>query len=448
MKKYFAKLFILTAFFICLFGIATAQNASFSGYDNYIYNTTTGGIVIPRLSGAQMAAVVAPKPGSLVYNTDSLAVCQYDSTNGWRKFGVGIPSTPTWQQTLSTVGGNQLTQANTVSGGGYKQQFQNGQYYFRTGSDGHLGVIELDTNLIYLKIDSQMFGLVLSKASEVAYLGELDQSFGLGFWRTPKLFKFDGGTIHYPAAPTATDSTGIGYVYVASADTIYKMALSTLLSYASGGSTTLQQVYDNGNELNRNTSMNGAGFNYIVDSVEYLTLRGRNITGEFGGTYGELTLDGEIGVVLAFKDASNTPKGSLQIRSSAMLQSEGGAASIALSTIEDPSIFNYASLGGSIVETAMGGWKYTNGIGSDTLFITYNPDSARFDISSSLPISLSGVIVYPNGGVQFYNADSATIYAISSPQAGTTFFCTNCTATDNSTGVKVCYNGALWKREW
>lgn len=200
--------------------------------------STTKGLAIPRMNTAQQNAISSPVNGLQVYNTDSNGICFYSSANGWRilHFGsMGGGGSTTWQQTLSATGGNVLTQANTINGGGKKQQFQSGQYYFRTGSDGQLGVIELDTNAINLKIDSQMFGLVLSKASEVAYLGNLDQSFGLGFWRTPKLFKFDGGKLHYPAAPTATDSTGIGYVYVAKADTIYKMALGTLLGYAGGG---------------------------------------------------------------------------------------------------------------------------------------------------------------------------------------------------------------------
>lgn len=415
--------------------------------------STTKGLAIPRMNTAQQNAISSPVNGLQVYNTDSNGICFYSSANGWRVMHYGSMGggTLTWQQTLSAVGGNQLTQANTVSGGGYKQQFQSGQYYFRTGSDGNLGVIELDTNLINLKIDSQMFGLVLSKASEVAYLGNLDQSFGLGFWRTPKLFKFDGGTIHYPAAPVATDSTGIGYVYVASSDSIYKMALGTLLGYAGGGgSTTLQQAIDNGNELNRNTSMNGAGYNFLIDSVEYLTLRGRNLTGEFNGNYAELKLNAEEGAILGYlyQDNPFAFKGSIQINNTVLIQSEG-SSSIGLGSSEDPTITIFVADTGFIVQSAKSGMIFTSGLASDTLLTTYNPDSSRFDINSNWPVTINnGLTVYPNGGVQFYNADSATIYAISSPQAGTTFFCTNCTATDNSTGVKVCYNGALWKREW
>jgi hypothetical protein len=54
-----------------------------------------------------------------------------------------------------------------------------------------------------------------------------------------------------------------------------------------------------------------------------------------------------------------------------------------------------------------------------------------------------------DSAVVFSNTDSATIYALPSPAMGATYYCTDCTPTDNSAGgVKVCYNGSLWRREW
>ena len=38
--------------------------------------------------------------------------------------------------------------------------------------------------------------------------------------------------------------------------------------------------------------------------------------------------------------------------------------------------------------------------------------------------------------------------AISSPATGLTLFCTDCTATDASTGVMQTYNGTTWKNNW
>jgi len=38
--------------------------------------------------------------------------------------------------------------------------------------------------------------------------------------------------------------------------------------------------------------------------------------------------------------------------------------------------------------------------------------------------------------------------AISSPATGLTLYCTDCTATDTSTGVMQTYNGATWKNNW
>lgn len=48
----------------------------------------------------------------------------------------------------------------------------------------------------------------------------------------------------------------------------------------------------------------------------------------------------------------------------------------------------------------------------------------------------------------FPELDSASIYALS-PTKHITYYCTNCTPVDNSSGgVVVTYNGSLWKRHW
>jgi hypothetical protein len=38
--------------------------------------------------------------------------------------------------------------------------------------------------------------------------------------------------------------------------------------------------------------------------------------------------------------------------------------------------------------------------------------------------------------------------AIASPATGLTLYCTDCTATDASTGVMQTYNGTTWKNYW
>jgi|GEM_PF-3689192 len=84
---------------------------------------------------------------------------------------------------------------------------------------------------------------------------------------------------------------------------------------------------------------------------------------------------------------------------------------------------------------------------NDSLQIQNNP--INFSIASNKPIALNGVTVNTTHGVVFHNTDSVTIYSLPKPMRGETYYCTDCTPNDKSKGgVKVCYNGTAWKREW
>ncbi len=60
--------------------------------------STTKGILIPRLTTAQMNAIVSPLSGLLIWNTDSLMICSYNGT-AWRKVFTG---TNFWYNTGNT----------------------------------------------------------------------------------------------------------------------------------------------------------------------------------------------------------------------------------------------------------------------------------------------------------------------------------------------------------
>ena len=49
-------------------------------------NSTTRGVMFPRLTTAQQNAITAPTEGLMVYNTDSNAICRYDVADGWRQY--------------------------------------------------------------------------------------------------------------------------------------------------------------------------------------------------------------------------------------------------------------------------------------------------------------------------------------------------------------------------
>lgn len=339
---------------------------------------TTKGLGIPRMTTAQMNAIASPTVGLTIYNRDSSGLCFYSNTYGWRmlNFANFGGSTPTLQQVLAVPNGGVLNQDNNINVGNKKLTFERGDFMVRAGADNQLGFFQVDTNLVVLNVDSQSFGFALNDDFKVAYLGNLDQSFGLGFWRTPKLFKFDGGKLHYAAAPTATDSTGIDYVYVSKADTIYKMALSTLLGYAGGGgdSTTLQQSIDNGNTVT-NVTINANNSDFVIDSALYFRVYSYN-----GGTSSyELTDDG----TALIRGGNNT----IQVYNDAYSFGLNGA-----SILGDNSINSTVIVSDSLV-------LYSEGAASHKLTTKYNPDSSRFDIKSNLPVNVNGVIVYPNGNV-------------------------------------------------
>ena len=66
-------------------GIGTASPAASSLLD---VSSTTKGVLLPRLTGAQQAAISSPATGLIVYNTDSLGFTYYNGT-AWSKIGSG-----------------------------------------------------------------------------------------------------------------------------------------------------------------------------------------------------------------------------------------------------------------------------------------------------------------------------------------------------------------------
>lgn len=73
----------------------------------------------------------------------------------------------------------------------------------------------------------------------------------------------------------------------------------------------------------------------------------------------------------------------------------------------------------------------------------------KFGVGTSSPAaSASAEISSTTGGFLPPRMTSTQRDAISSPATGLTLYCTDCTATDSSTGVQQVYNGSTWKNAW
>lgn len=100
--------------------------------------------------------------------------------------------------------------------------------------------------------------------------------------------------------------------------------------------------------------------------------------------------------------------------------------------IESQSVGTYASHG--IVQAGAEPNYFVGAIGSG---VNSDPNiRAQLDIVSTTK------------GALLPRMTTAQRNAIPSPPTGLELFCTDCTATDASTGVKQCYNGSAWKNYW
>lgn len=122
--------------------------------------STTRGLSIPTMTGAQMTAISSPATGLMVWCTDSTALCEYTGTE-WRKVDrSGGGSTPGFQAVLAV--NSDMSQSNTVDGNNFDFQWDNFNNYiinpndFEVNSDGgitlsaqtfiRLGGDEIDLN--------------------------------------------------------------------------------------------------------------------------------------------------------------------------------------------------------------------------------------------------------------------------------------------------------------
>lgn len=145
------------------------------------------------------------------------------------------------------------------------------------------------------------------------------------------------------------------------------------------------------------------------------------------------------------------------------------ASLFSISSNENASIFKVhkSALSNSLFIDNFGGvlfnrTAYNNNAGSyihpegraifkQSVYIDYNWDGSN---SYKLKVNGTSLLAGPveitttSGGVLMPRLTTAQRNAIGSPPAGLTLFCTDCTATDASTGVMQVWNGSTWKSCW
>lgn len=108
------------------------------------------------------------------------------------------------------------------------------------------------------------------------------------------------------------------------------------------------------------------------------------------------------------------------------------------------------SVGSTILTNATAiGYNSKVGCSSCMVLGGTGADLVRVGIGNDLPDASAMLdIVSTTQGLLPPRMTTAQRNAIASPATGLTLFCTDCTATDASTGVMQSYNGATWKNYW
>ena len=121
--------------------------------------------------------------------------------------------------------------------------------------------------------------------------------------------------------------------------------------------------------------------------------------------------------------------------------------------VENGSIL-YSVTGSGAIEINAGTKIFVFDSAGDKFRVTDNGDGKGMTYADYYPNILTNPRSIPDvGTVNIIKQDLVSYTttqrnAISSPAAGRTIYCSDCTATDSSTGVQQVYNGSTWKNAW
>lgn len=359
--------------------------------------------------------------GNNLYNTDSLLAS--NRTVGLNGNTLEFSGAATLL--LNPVSGSESVLASTTDGTG------NSNLYIRSNTD-----------------DGNGFGVEASDGTDaISIIGDAAAN---SITHTSALHTFNG-TVSIPNVTSAngitlTAGTNSGYIQAVEIDN----ALGLRMKY---GNT------DIGGGMRRNIGNNTGELRIYSDSTinnAYMTFYTKGSRAMLIDSNRNVLVDNKIGI------RTTSPSDILQVGS-------GTGASVLSNPLYE----------GIAVKSSTDRWKFT-GIGANGNEGVMFSDGARiyygtmtnnqvFFLSNNVPqaaVGTTGVVFQRNEYSPTFPASSIATFtsttqgilpprmtqaqrdAISSPATALTLFCTDCTATDASTGVTQTWNGAAWKNYW
>ena len=325
-------------------------------------------------------------------------------------------------QNLQTIlnNGSLLSSVNTINCGSFDFNIEtSSKIALRANTGFWAAKLSIDSNgNASLGADNTNLRVGLSGSLKFTISGDATPITGAAWyvWTTPKVAILQAAKMVYPAAPIKNNS--ITYLYGSLNDTIIKIDKDSLGLGGGGASLVL---YKENPVSPVPPSANGTN---SVSIGAFSSANGSGSISLMGGA------EGDNAVAIMKGDA----RGDNSIAWQGVAR---GDYSLGFGTVEAQ----------SFAEVAFG-----------TFNTIYNPvDTVGFNASDRLfsvgngtgDLSRSdAIIIYKHGGLQFHSITNSGLGSVPSPQAGTIFYCTDCTAVDGSTGVQVCYNGSVWKKAW
>lgn len=276
----------------------------------------------------------------------------------------------------------------------------------------------------------------------------------------------DGLNIKYSNGVTALGiGSTTGAISFVDKDEVSQMGFSPDGFYLSGDGGALEFVTGIG--LSFRDDINAGGIKYADDYSPGFTARSlvdkAYVDGSSGSALGTgFTDGGGSGIIPTGTIATTETFGTFQINyattntpaiivsddeGNISLYSPDGSASFTFDGTEALMRAEFSSLhstGASAVLAAPDGIHFTNN--SNGLGAVYDADYSPTLKANARSIPDVGTVNIIKQDLVSYTTTQRN--AISSPAAGRTIYCSDCTATDSSTGVQQVYNGSTWKNAW